>query len=384
MRAPEVLVVGAGPHALTAASYLLRADPALSGRIAAADGAPWLTSWRRRFTRLALAQLRSAAVHHPEPEPYALIEFARRTGRAHELTGEQGQPTTELFADFCDALLERNDLVAARIPIAVDALEPRSDGKVDVLLGGRVLRVGHVVLATGGACPHVPLLGARHADTVRLDQVRSGQHVCIVGGGLTAAHLALGAARRGAQVLLVARAPLQARAMDVEAVWLGHALPAFASGTPVQRAAAVRQARTGTVPPQVLTALQAQPQVRLHVGTVRQAGRDFVLLDDDRRLPVDAVWLATGHTHDVRADPLTAGLLRRVPLALADGLPVLDDDLSWGGSAVHVTGPLTALQVGPAARNLVGARMAAERYVGCVSGQWPVRLQYPSPAHAAY
>jgi hypothetical protein len=30
-------------------------------------------------------------------------------------------------------------------------------------------------------------------------------------------------------VLLVVRSPLQSRVMDVEAVWLGHALPWFAT-----------------------------------------------------------------------------------------------------------------------------------------------------------
>jgi len=62
---------------------------------------------------------------------------------------------------------------------------------------------------------------------------------------------------------------------------------------------------------------------------------------------------------------------------------VLDEDLSWAGTAVHVTGGLAALQVGPAARNLTGVRMAAERMVACVAGIEPRRRQYPVPQSAA-
>lgn len=384
LRGPDVLIIGAGPHALAAAVYLLSADPALSGRLAVADPAPWLTSWHRRFARFELTGLRSAGVHHPHPSPYALLNFASHAGREYELSGAQGRPGVRLFTDFCDSLIECHDLATARLPATVDALYPRDDGRVDVLLAGETIRVGHVVLATGCARPHVPVLGARHADSVELHGVRPGDRVCVIGGGLTAAHLALRAAGRGARVLLLSRATLAPRAMDVEPVWLGHALPAFARTSPAARAAAVRAARTGTVPAEVLRALRAEPRVRLHVGSVCQVLPGGVVLADGRRLTADAVWLATGHTHDLRADPLTAGLLSRVPVPVVDGLPVLDDDLEWGGAAVHVTGPLAALHVGPAARNLAGARIAAERYVGCVSGVQPTRLQYPNAERAAH
>jgi hypothetical protein len=379
---PEVLVVGAGPHGLTAAAYLLQAEPALAGRIAVADPQPWLARWDRRFTQLELPVLRSACVHHPDPAPYALVEYARARGREEELLGPAGSPTTGLFADLCRTLVARHDLEAARLPVRVTGLRPRADGRVDVELGGASLRVGHVLLTGSSARPHVPLLGARHSDRVRLDDVRPGERVVVVGGGLTGAQLALRASARGADVLLVVRSPLRSRAMDVEAVWLGHALPAFAGQSPAQRADAVRHARRGTVPPAVLAELQADPRVRVHVGTVREVQPGTVLLDDGRLLAVQHAWLATGHAFDARADPLTAALLSEVPVPLVDGLPVLDDDLSWGGTAVHVSGGLTALAVGPAARNLVGARMAAERSLACVAGREPVRRQFPRPATA--
>jgi cation diffusion facilitator CzcD-associated flavoprotein CzcO len=377
MRRPEVLVVGSGPHALTAAAYLLTVDPWLSGRLAVADPRPWLASWHGHFTRLQLDRLRSACVHHPDPRPYALLDVATAAGREGELHGPAGSPSTALFADFCHELVARHDLEAARLPATVTALHPRDDGDVDVRLGADRLRARRVVLASNPVRPCAPALAARHSDTVCLDEVRAGQRVVVVGGALTAAHLALRASERGAQVHLVARAPLREQAMDVDAVWLGHALPAFAGDSPEQRASQVREARRGTVPPEVLHRLQAEPRVAVHIGQVGCAGAEGVRLHDGRRVPGEHVWLATGHVLDVRADPLTAGLLEQVPVRVVDGLPVLTDELSWAGTGVHLTGGLAALGVGPAARKLAGARMAAERCTPAVTGIEVRRRQYP-------
>ena len=42
------------------------------------------------------------------------------------------------------------------------------------------------------------------------------------------------------------------------------------------------------------------------------------------------------------------------------GYPLVSGDLAWA-PGLHVTGLLAELEVGPAARNIVGARMAATR-----------------------
>ena len=377
---PAVLVVGAGPHGLTAACYLLAADPSLAGRIAVADPRPWMAAWDARFARLELGSLRSACVHHPAPEPYALLDWARARDRTAEFDGPAGAPSAALFADFCRWLVARHGLAGVRLPEAVTGLHPRDDGRVDVRLGGTHLRVGAVVMAAGGARRHAPVAGAAHSEHVQLDAVRPGQAVVVVGGGLTAAQLALRAAGRGGRVVLVVRAPLRARLMDVDAGWLGSELPAFAALAPGARATAIRRARPGTVPAAVRDEVCAHPRIRVHVGTVTRALPGRVVLADGGELAGDHAWLGTGYRFDVLGDPLTAGLAEQAAVQVVAGLPVLGPDLGWGGAPVHLSGGLAALELGPAARGLAGARMAAERYVGAVTGVEPQRRQYPVPA----
>jgi hypothetical protein len=59
--------------------------------------------------------------------------------------------------------------------------------------------------------------------------------------------------------------------------------------------------------------------------------------------------------------PLLQQLYQQHPIELVDDWPVLGPDLSWPGTPVHLMGGLSALQIGPAARNLFGGREAAQR-----------------------
>jgi cation diffusion facilitator CzcD-associated flavoprotein CzcO len=374
----EVAIVGAGPQALTVAGYLLTAEPRLAGRIAIVDPAGWLHRWARQFRRLAIDRLRSACVHHPDPDPYALLKFAQCRGRLGELHGSIGSPGTALFADFCRSLIERHDLDRALIRARATDLRP--DGVI-TLDGRQRLRARYVVVATNPARPHIPGFAGLHSDHLDLDDVElSGWRILVVGGGMTAAGLALTAARRGATVDLMSRRHLVQRDLDVEPMWLGRALPAFHRvGDPLLRARIVRQARGGgSIPPGVRAELADTDRLRLHedcrIESIEPTDAGFAVLANCGVLPVDFVWLATGHRVHVRNEPV---LRRFGRLQAVDGLPVTDPDLSVPGTRVSVCGGLAALGVGPTARTLPGARMAAERICAAITGRLPRPAQYP-------
>lgn len=72
-----LLVVGAGPQALTLLTYARRyAMPDLDA-VVVADPHEWLSASRARFAAHEIPMLRSACVHHPHPDPYALLDFGR-------------------------------------------------------------------------------------------------------------------------------------------------------------------------------------------------------------------------------------------------------------------------------------------------------------------
>ena len=80
-------------------------------------------------------------------------------------------------------------------------------------------------------------------------------------------------------------------------------------------------------------------------------------------LPLDRLWLATGSQLDVTHWPLLAAVQASQPAEIVNGLPVLDHHLRWPGCNLFVMGGAAALQLGPAARNLFGGRLASERIV---------------------
>ena len=60
--------------------------------------------------------------------------------------------------------------------------------------------------------------------------------------------------------------------------------------------------------------------------------------------------------------PVLEQMQQQCPIALANGIPMLRDDLSWAeGVPFHVMGALAQLQLGADALNLAGCRSGAVR-----------------------
>lgn len=395
----RLAIVGAGPQALTCAAYLLARQPEMVDELVVVDPRGWLVEWCEQFERLDIASLRSTGVHHPAPEPYALLDFART--RPSELLGTYQRPTAALFAEFCHSLLTRYGL-HRRLRVARAVRLQPSGGATQVTLDdGAVLAAGRVVVATNPGPPAIPdwassLLGDTPGDRIvhsgRLDlrgAELADQRVMVVGGGLTAGQLALSALARGAAVTLVARRGLRKRLFDTDAGWLTRReLTRFhATADWSLRRRRIDQARGGgSVTPAVADALHAaRTSGRLEfrttsIASVCDADHGPLRVDfgDGACAEVDRIWLATGTRVDVTADPLLGDLARRCPVEVVGGLPVLDGDCRWPATDIHLMGRLAALQLGPVAGNLTGGRMAAERILTAATGL-PAR-QYPVPA----
>lgn len=385
----DLVVVGAGPQALTLCALLLQKRSRLHRRLRVVDpSGRWLSRWQRQMERYEIPWLRSPAPHHPHPNANALRTFAQAHNRSRELEGPYGLPHTDLFRAFCGQVISAYQLeesLQAATVAQIRLPQGRNQPLEVALSNGTALKAQRVVVATGSGTPQLPSWVAaiagdppaealQHSDGIDLPSLplRRGERILIVGGGLTSAHLALGALRRGALVHLLCRGSLKHKPFDADPGWLGPKyLKAFQAEPCMQRRRRlVLEARGGgSITPAAAAQLrqaQARGQLQLQEHCQVQAARWRcgawdVLCRDGHHLAADRIWLATGHRQGVSQHPLLRQLQQQRPIPLVEDWPILEADLSWPGTSVHVMGALSALQIGPAARNLFGGREAAVR-----------------------
>jgi hypothetical protein len=332
-------------------------------------------------------------VHHPDPDPYGLLRFAATQGRSDEFVEEIGRPSAALFQDFCAHLVAARRLDRTLVHDRAVDICPEDSAVTITLGGGDRLRARHVVLATGAMRAHRPPgapANCLHSVDIDLARIRlAGRRIVVVGGGLTAAQLALAAEADGAYVDLLCRKALFTRPLDIEPTWLGRRLPAFfAERDPLRRADLLRQARArGSIPAHTahqLTENASGRTLRLHqqcaVKVIEPCEHRWRIVSDHGVIDdADQVWLATGYTVAVANEPLLDQVQACHPTPIIAGLPLLDNDLIWPGTRLHLTGGLAALSIGPAAQNIAGARIAAERVAMAIAGRLPY-AQPPVPA----
>lgn len=380
----RLAVVGAGPHGL-ATLAALAARGRWPAQVHVIDPLPgWCTAWDEKLARLAIGHLRSPQVHHPGVRPMELRDLVEQAqpGEQPRLRSDEAEraPTPLGMRRLIDQVVDGLG-PCDRIHGQVIALIPQPEGTVRLSISagdGSVTDESYdaVVLAHNPSHPVVPAWAeelvatgtAVHASAIDLREVELSQReVLIVGGGHTAGTLAAGVAARGGRPVLLTRRPLRARPYDVDASWLGpRRLVDYALAPAELRRELVDQARDGgTMPPRLLAhlhllaeageltlleAVDVPATVRARLGTGSRGARHAPLL-----------WLATGFWQHAGRDPLLAPLLAGLRVPLHDGLPEVTERLSLGESQIFVTGPYAALGVGPACRNLAGARPAAAR-----------------------
>jgi len=390
----DLAIIGAGPHALTLVTHLLQKKKSMRGRFIVFDpSGVWMNQWHHQFAALEIPHLRSPAVHHPDPNPHALRTFAE--GCSHELFPPYDLPGTKLFQDFCQEVIRRWQLQSCVYPAQVVEIKPLSSRRSRFhleLSDGQTIVARRVVIASGGGQPHLPewveqistkypsdrLLHSQQVDLRGLHL--RGEQVLIIGGGLTSGHLAVGAIERGAQVILMSRRNVYEKLFDAAPGWLG---PKYLKGFWAEpnwhtRWQMIQQARNGgSMTPMLLGQLrrlqrdgkitfyeQCQVSQAQWLGDAwRICCTNSVVHDCIHHQQIDRIWLATGSQLDATAHPLLQQVVNAHPIETVNGLPVVDEHLRWRGCELFLTGGLSALQVGPTARNLSGARATSERII---------------------
>ena len=231
-------------------------------------------------------------------------------------------PLTHVFTSFCNSIIESMQLRASVIAARVISLDPAGHERTRVTTTAGVFVARQLIWAGSTRTPTVPapiveLLAASpkiaHGSDVDLPNIGplDGHHVIVVGGGLTAGHLAVGARARGADVTLVTRRPIVERDFDVEPGWLG---PRHLDGysqlrSPTRRFEVAQTARGGgTMPSWMHRRLELEgsdgsiTNVVGEIESIAECGAGLDIRAGGQRINAGHCWLATGTRPDIRAD----------------------------------------------------------------------------------
>ena len=391
----EWLIVGAGMHGVHLACSLLGGAKVPRDRLRLLDphGFP-LARWQQLSTTVGMRFMRSPSVHHLDGPPFSLANFAREQGYSakRDFQAPYNRPSLSLFNAYTEALLEGTEMAELCVlGRALDLVE-LEDG-LEVVTESARIHARRVVLALGSDrlmrpdwTEELELLGLRVShlfdEDFEAQELDGVGRLVIVGGGISAAQFAVARSRAGHEsVTLLTREPLREAQFDSEPGWLGPLhLESFRRERDLtRRRAMISQARNrGTVPRQIMRELRQQERRgRLEVRTGEVVGAKV-----DRHGFVE-LWSSTGLLTRAGRVVLATGLARERPGAWLDGVserlelplstcgyPIVDRALRWH-PRIHVSGALAELELGPAARNIAGARMASERLLEHLCGPRP-------------
>lgn len=409
-------------------------------RIAVIDkNGEWLCQWNHQFESIKIPYLRSTAQMHIDPfDKDGMREFAFRHARNEELIdqgifdkisskrknnknktknghnfyqykrlfNEQEReyfrvPTTNLFHDYCEELIERYGVQNTVIQASVDKIEMDSssnEGKIVKLTCSAsreqvpyTIFTKNVVYAGGPLItPNIPnqfrdmKIPVVHSYDILTRKVESDDSICnrfenlrnkrvtVVGGGLTSAHLCKVLAEKGVEHIdFITKSEIRIQAFDIDNAWISRTGASqqahFLQAQLEDRSNICKQARRGgsiTDPMmQELKIIEKQGKLRFHVGCEVEKelnladGQNVLHLSDGENISSDMIFLCTGTTLDIQRNPLLMQIQQQCPIKLSpNGLPHLSPDLRWSADCpVYVMGAYASLVLGPFALNLMGA-----------------------------
>ncbi|MEM7233641.1 MAG: FAD/NAD(P)-binding protein [Planctomycetota bacterium] len=382
----EWLIVGGGVHGVHLATRLISEASVAEERIAIVDPADRLLArWRSCTAVTGMRYLRSPGVHHLDAASSSLRQYAGKHRLwSPGLFAEPNQrPSLRLFNAHCDHLVSKLGLSELhRCDRAVECIADDRSVVVRLAKKGWV-ETRNVIFALGaGDQPYWPKCAPRKHPKVRhvfdpgFDGWPSGssERVVVMGGGISAAQVALRLLGEGHRVRLITRHKFRVHQFDSDPVWLGPRVKTefnrFRNAS--RRREIISKARhRGSIPPDVDRHLKRA----IHRGEIvwdRQPVADvipsdevvYVQLSDGAMIEADRVLLATGFESRRPGGRLVDSLVASASLPCAKcGYPIVDTSLRWH-RRVYVTGPLAELEIGPISRNIAGARAAADRIIG--------------------
>ena len=375
------LIIGGGVHG-TYLSHLLVNQVGVSRdnvRVLDPHDEP-LAAWRRFTANSGMNYLRSPATHNIDLPILSLYRFAKQS--VDQLIGAfippYNRPSLTLFNEHCHHVIQHNRLETLRIIGRALNLQKNGQSITIYTTAGR-LKARNIILAIGlSEQPYWPdwaralkNAGAAIYHLFDIDfrpaELPKSPMTVFIGGGISAIQAALKISETlPGKIRLISRHQLRESQYDFDPCWIGpKCLTNFHRKDYRGRRHSIDRARIrGSAPCEVMEELHsAIKNNRLifdhtDIRGVTTDGKRIRLMTDSNVVWADHVVLATGF-HDKRpGGSFIDSTINRFGLKCGTcGYPIIGKDLRWSDN-IFVAGPLAELQLGPCARNIVGARNA--------------------------
>jgi hypothetical protein len=381
----EWLIVGGGIHGTFMSNYLMKTRGADRTKLCVVDphDEP-LSVWKRCTRSTAMNYLRSPAAHNLDVGTGALLQFARNhDGRGEEFYSKHRRPSLHLFNSHCDHVVEKGGLTSFRLQASALSIERSKHSYILNTTGGE-LHSKRIILCLGSAdrlsIPEwasqleplsAPIVHVFSTDFAHYKDKKWTRAV-VIGGGISAAQLALALSLKSpGNVTMLHSKRLQIYPFDTEPCWLDERCLRHLRRQPdyAERRSIVDRARYwGSFPAdvgrQLNQAIQNRALACLNSSVISATGDAngvSMMLSDGSILDSDLVVFATGFERSLPGGDFLRNAIQRLGLPCAPcGFPILDEYLRWS-EGLYATGALAELVIGPASRNIVGARMASQR-----------------------
>jgi lysine/ornithine N-monooxygenase len=381
----EWLIIGGGIQGTTIATFLIKTGKASIANLRVLD--PYevpLANWTHCTSIISMPFLRSPSVHHIDVDPFSLQSFMKQQhiAKTEAFYGPYKRPSLEIFQEHCQYVLAEIELEKAWYQGRATGLKRNGNEWMVTTTKGETLSAKRVVLAfgvneqhfwpewahqlkqEGGAIYHV-----FDRDLPDLESLQND--ITIIGGGITAVHLAikLGELYPG-KVSMIKRHPFRVHDFDSDPAWLGprNQKPYRMVKDYKRRRTMIINARhKGSIPRELyyrMIHLERSRKIKImddHIQSATINNKEMILrLEQNGLFSSSFIILATGFEAKLPQSKWLMPLIQEEKLKCAEcGYPIVTETLEWAPN-LYVAGALAELEIGPISRNISGARQAAK------------------------
>jgi thioredoxin reductase len=382
----EWLIIGGGIHGCTIGNYLIKHGKTTIDELLIIDPHQEpMERWRMYTNRIGMEYLRSPSVHHIDVNPFSLQYFSRLNDST-AFYGRYKRPSLSLFNEHCETIVEEVKLKQCwEQGRVINVAREEGIWKVETDKGHTFFAKNLVLSISVNEQLSIPKWGKKlgekfsknvyHIFSNQVINLRDLQPpIVVVGGGITAAHTVIKLCSIfPGKVTLLSRHRLHVHDFDSNPGWLGPKYMKYFSELTnyIERREQIKHARhRGSMTKELyrkIQRLEKQGKIcTLHdeVQAASTQNDSIVLkLNNGNQLITKTVLFATGFETTLPKEGWLKKMIETEQLRCANcGFPIVTQKLEWCPH-LFVSGPLAELEIGPVARNISGARKAAERIV---------------------